>query len=169
MTVRNPIVWKNLFSELPSGDQLQVDDGAVGAPGLVFRGSATSGLYYAASSVRVSVGGVLIAGFSSTGLVVTGTVGATTSVSAGTSVLAGSFVNAGTLFSINSNTVIDANRLHLLRNYAVAALPAAAPDGAIAFATDSTQTLTAGIGTPVVGLGANKVPVYSAGGVWIIG
>lgn len=53
----------------------------------------------------------------------------------------------------------------------VGALPAAATAGAGAksFVTDSNQTLTAGIGTPVATGGANVVPVYSDGVIWRIG
>lgn len=170
MTVRNPLVWigAGYLSEIPAADQIQFGIGSVGAPGITFRGANTTGLYYVATSVRVSIAGVQVANFSATGLAIAGSIAAT-SVSATTSIAAGTVVDAGTLFSIGGTTVINANRLVLLRNYAVASLPAAAPDGAMAFATDSTQTLTAGIGTPVVGGSTNKVPVYSDGGVWIIG
>ena len=50
----------------------------------------------------------------------------------------------------------------------VAGLPPATKlgAGARAFATDATLTT---FGTPVVGGGANKVPVYSDGTVWRIG
>jgi hypothetical protein len=52
----------------------------------------------------------------------------------------------------------------------VAALPAAATyPYARCFVTDSTVTLTAGIGATVVGGGANKVPVWSDGTNWKIG
>jgi hypothetical protein len=41
--------------------------------------------------------------------------------------------------------------------------------GARAFVTDSTQTLSVGLGTTVVGGSTNKVPVYSDGTSWLIG
>ena len=41
--------------------------------------------------------------------------------------------------------------------------------GAKCFVTDSTQTMTAGIGAVVVGGGANAVPVFYDGTNWIIG
>lgn len=56
-------------------------------------------------------------------------------------------------------------------SFAVAGLPSAATVGAgsRAFVTDANATMTAGIGTTVVGGGANKVPVYSDGANWLIG
>jgi len=53
----------------------------------------------------------------------------------------------------------------------VGSLPAAATAGAGAFAfvTDATVSMTLGVGTAVVGGGANKVPVYSDGASWLIG
>jgi len=53
----------------------------------------------------------------------------------------------------------------------VAGLPAAATAGigARSFVTDANATMAAGIGTAVVGGGANKVPVYSDGANWFIG
>jgi hypothetical protein len=53
----------------------------------------------------------------------------------------------------------------------VGSLPSAATAGAgaRAFVTDSNQSMTVGIGTAVVGGGANKVPVYSDGASWLIG
>ena len=59
----------------------------------------------------------------------------------------------------------------VLTSYTVAALPAAATAGAgaTAFVTDASTTLTLGIGTAVVGGGANKLPVHSDGTSWIIG
>jgi hypothetical protein len=53
----------------------------------------------------------------------------------------------------------------------VADLPdvATVPLGERAFVTDSTVTLAAGLGNTVVGVGGNKVPVYSDGATWIIG
>ena len=41
--------------------------------------------------------------------------------------------------------------------------------GARSFVTDANATMAAGIGTAVVGGGANKVPVYSDGTNWLIG
>ena len=37
------------------------------------------------------------------------------------------------------------------------------------FVTDATLTLTAGIGTVVIGLGSNPVPVVADGSAWRIG
>ena len=53
----------------------------------------------------------------------------------------------------------------------VATLTAAATAGAGArsFVTDANATMAAGIGTAVVGGGANAVPVYSDGTNWLIG
>jgi hypothetical protein len=50
-------------------------------------------------------------------------------------------------------------------------LPAAATAGAgaRAFVTDATMSMTLGVGTVVVGGGANAVPVYSDGTNWLIG
>jgi hypothetical protein len=63
--------------------------------------------------------------------------------------------------------------LDLLRTTAhtVATLPAAATAGAGArsFVSDSTVTLSAGLGAVVAGTGANKVPVYSDAIDWRIG
>jgi hypothetical protein len=52
--------------------------------------------------------------------------------------------------------------------YAVASLPAAVA-GAIAFATDSSVSISAGLGAVVAGGGANKTPVYYDGSAWRIG
>lgn len=54
---------------------------------------------------------------------------------------------------------------------AVASLPSAATvgAGAQAFVTDANTTFALGVGTFVVGGGANKVPVYSDGTDWLIG
>ena len=53
----------------------------------------------------------------------------------------------------------------------VANLPSAVTGGAggRTFVTDATMTMALGIGTAVVGGGANKVPVYSDGASWLIG
>lgn len=53
----------------------------------------------------------------------------------------------------------------------VATLIAAATAGAggRSFVSDANTTLAAGVGTTVVGGGANKVPVYSDGTNWLIG
>lgn len=55
--------------------------------------------------------------------------------------------------------------------YVVGSLPSAATSGAgaVTFVTDANTTIILGIGTTVVGGGANKVPVYSDGANWIIG
>jgi hypothetical protein len=47
--------------------------------------------------------------------------------------------------------------------------PATAGAGSRATVSDATQTLTLGIGTVVVGGGANMVPVFSNGTNWLIG
>jgi hypothetical protein len=51
----------------------------------------------------------------------------------------------------------------------VAGLPPAGTVGARAFVTDSTVTMAAGVGLPVVGGAANKVPVFDDGVSWKIG
>lgn len=58
-----------------------------------------------------------------------------------------------------------------LANYTVAGLPSAATagSGAIAFVTDATLGISAGLGLTPIGGGANKVPVYSDGSAWKIG
>lgn len=174
MTVRNPIIWAaGFFSELPSADQLQFPVGAVGAPGAVFRGDATTGLYYVATSVRVAVGGTLILNLSATGAAVTGDLSATGNVSGVDGSFSGNVSGANGNFTGNieqgGNTVVDINRVIQLRDYAVASLPASPTDGQTAFVHDSNQTMAAGIGTAVAAGGTNKVPVYAAGGVWLIG
>lgn len=169
MTVRNLMVWlADHFSELPSTDQAQFPVGAVGAPSITFRGANTTGLYYVATSVRVSVAGVLIGNFSAAGLAVTGAITATTSIAATTSVSATTFVDAGTVYSMGGTTVINANHLLQMRNYTVAGLPSASPDGQIAFVTDANETW-ANVGTAPTGGGTNKLPVYTDTGVWLIG
>lgn len=163
MTVRNPIVWiGTYFSMLPSGDQLQLPAGSAAAPGAIFRGTTNSGLYYTATQVNVSVAGSLVLSVSATGLNVTGGGIFSGNVQA----VNGNFTG---LIQQNANTVVDTNRLIYLRVFVVSALPASPPNGVTAFVSDSTQTLTAGIGTAVVGGGANNVPVYSDAGTWKIG
>ena len=51
----------------------------------------------------------------------------------------------------------------------VALYPPATNKSARGFVTDSTQAMTAGIGTAVIGGGANNVPVYSDGTIYRIG
>lgn len=53
----------------------------------------------------------------------------------------------------------------------VAALPSASTAGAgtRAFVTDASTTLILGLGTTVIGGGANSVPVYSDGSSWLVG
>lgn len=146
MTVRNPIVWiGTYFSMLPSGDQMQFPVGSAALPGIVFRGAATTGLYYTTTQLNVSVAGVQVGFWSATAL------------------------NAIGQIQQGGNTVVDTNGLIHLKVYTVATLPATPPNGVVAFVSDSTQTLTAGIGTAVVGGGANNVPVYSDAGTWKIG
>lgn len=55
--------------------------------------------------------------------------------------------------------------------FTVATLPSAATvgQGSRAFVTDANTTIILGLGTTVVGGGANSVPVYSDGTNWIIG
>lgn len=59
----------------------------------------------------------------------------------------------------------------VLTSYIVANLPAAATAGAgaTAFVTDASTTLVLGLGGPVTGGGANKVPVFSDGTNWNYG
>lgn len=83
--------------------------------------------------------------------------------------------NAAGVVEVNNGTAGTFRdlRARLLRTEpsTVATLVAAATAGAGArsFVTDATQTLTAGIGTVVVGGGANGVPVHSDGTDWRIG
>lgn len=56
-----------------------------------------------------------------------------------------------------------------LTSYLTASLPTNADPGSLAFATDSTQGMTAGIGLVVAGGGANGVPVFFDGTSWRIG
>jgi hypothetical protein len=65
-------------------------------------------------------------------------------------------------------TTVEATATSKTGSYTVATLPAAG-QALRAFVTDSTQTLTAGIGAVVAGGGANKVPVVSDGAQWLIG
>jgi Putative phage tail protein len=51
----------------------------------------------------------------------------------------------------------------------VAGLPGSPTIGARGFVTDSTQTLSAGLGSAVVGSGSHKTPVYYDGSTWLIG
>ena len=75
---------------------------------------------------------------------------------------------ASGLQMFGGNTVVDANRLLRGRVFTVATLPAVV-NGARAQVSDSTVTLTAGIGLVVVGGGANSVPVNSDAANWRIG
>jgi hypothetical protein len=65
----------------------------------------------------------------------------------------------------------DTKDQEILAATTVALLPAAASTavGKRAFVTNANTTLILGIGTAVVGGGANKVPVYNTGAAWIIG
>jgi hypothetical protein len=65
----------------------------------------------------------------------------------------------------------DVNGAIRTRATTVASLPSASTAGAGSrhFVTDSTQTLSAGIGATVAGGGSNSVPVYSDGTNWLIG
>lgn len=79
-------------------------------------------------------------------------------------------VEVGTGLSMfGANKVIDQNRLLIKRSFAVASLPAAPPTGACALATDSTLSLSAGLGNIVAGGGGNVTPVWYNGANWIIG
>lgn len=83
----------------------------------------------------------------------------------------------GTFFWLSSTELINvADGVYKFRTTAggqntVATLPAAATAGAgaRAFVTDANTTLAAGIGTVVVGGGANGVPVVCTGANWLIG
>lgn len=55
-----------------------------------------------------------------------------------------------------------------LVSYAVAGLPATPDDGALAIVTDATLTAITGLGLAPTGGGGNKVPVYGAGGGWLM-
>lgn len=76
------------------------------------------------------------------------------------------------LVAADGTTITNANGILSAVNsvFLVSALPSASTSkGLRAFVSDSTQTLTAGIGTHVVGAGGNFNPVYSDGTNWIIG
>lgn len=75
----------------------------------------------------------------------------------------------GALFSGQPGNYVDNEECGDV-SYTVATLPSASVHaGARRFVADSTQTLAAGLGTAVVGGGANKTPVYSDGATWKIG
>ncbi len=57
------------------------------------------------------------------------------------------------------------------KTFVVSGLPSAATVGAGArsFVTDASTTLPLSLGLTVIGLGSNKVPVYSDGTNWKVG
>jgi len=192
MTIWNPVIWHvSYFSEAPSGDQIQFPNGSAANPGFVFRGSGSTGLYYTATQVNVSVSGTLRLAISSTGIAVSGDVNAVKGIFSGdVSGVKGTFSSdvsgvkgifsgdvSGVLGNFSGNiqqggvTVVDTNKLVITPAKTVGTLPATPADGARSFVTDSNQTLTAGIGTPVATGGTNHVPVYYDGGAaaWLIG
>ncbi len=205
MTVRNPIVWitsagQAYLSEAPSGDQIQFPNGALTTPGVTFRGSNSTGWWYASSELRASIVGVLRLTIAASGITVVGDVNAVKGVFSGdVSGVKGTFSSdvsgvkgifsgdvsgvkgtfsgdvSGVVGNFTGNiqsggvTVIDTNRAVQLRVFTVATLPATPANGLTAFVSDSTLTMTAGIGLAVVGGGANNVPVYSDAGTWKIG
>lgn len=71
---------------------------------------------------------------------------------------------AGTFAALKASVLIP-------KSYTVATLPSASTSGAgsIAYVTDSSATLAAGLGTTVAGGGSNKTKVTSDGTNWIIG
>lgn len=192
MTVWNPLVWRlTYFSEVPSGDQIQFPDGAAATPGITFRGSNSTGLYYSATQVNITVSGTLRLSVAATGITVVGDVNAVKGVFSGdvsgvkgtfsgdVSGVAGAF--SGDVSGVNANftgniqeagtTIVDTNKLVITPAKTVGTLPGSPADGARSFVTDSNQTLTAGIGTNVATGGSNHVPVYYDGGAsaWKIG
>ena len=88
--------------------------------------------------------------------------------SARTGLLVGSVESAGT---VTAGGAVVATTYSKTTAKTVATLDAAATAGAGArsFVTDATVSMAAGIGTIVVGGGANAVPVYSDGTNWLIG
>jgi hypothetical protein len=85
-------------------------------------------------------------------------------------------IGAGALVTIVSTGVISDAQLEAptvkTTAVTVAALGSAATAGvgARGFVTDASTTLLLGLGTgPVLGSGANKVPVYSDGAIWLYG
>lgn len=80
--------------------------------------------------------------------------------------LDGSGFDATSGYRVGGTTVIDSNRLHRLRTYTVATLPAAGTAGRKAFVADANSTTFASV---VAGGGANGVPVYDDGTNWRIG
>ncbi len=77
----------------------------------------------------------------------------------------GATVTALTLDS--SQRTIPASTIRL-KGFTVATLPGSPSAGDTAHVTDSVATLTAGVGTTVVGGGANIVPVFYNGTNWLI-
>lgn len=78
---------------------------------------------------------------------------------------------AGANRDLKVRSLISSGGVVTLSSFTVATLPSAATSGAgaTAFVTDASTTLVLGLGTTVVGGGANKTPVYSDGTNWIIG
>lgn len=96
-------------------------------------------------------------------------------VSATSRVLGRITAGAGNIEELTPNNVVaitnTATTPPVLPNFTVAGLPSAVTSGsgALAFVTDATLTIIAGLGLSPTGGGANKVPVYSDGANWIIG
>ncbi len=90
-------------------------------------------------------------------------------------------ISSGGTMTPGSDNAVDfgsgANRLRniyigsgvMFSSVTVANLPASPVEGQRCFVTDSTATMTAGVGAVVAGGGANNVPVYYDGANWRIG
>lgn len=88
--------------------------------------------------------------------------------SAGTSILAevARFDDVGGFSMGGANPVIDQNRLHRMRSYTVATLPAAGTAGRRAMVSDA---LAPAFLVAVAGGGAIKTPVFDNGAAWVCG
>jgi len=73
-------------------------------------------------------------------------------------------INNETGLSTNGAVTIDQNRLHVLRQYTVATLPAAGTAGRMAAVTDATAPTYLGA---LTGGGTVKCPVYDNGTAWV--
>lgn len=89
------------FAGLLSNIDVKLANGTVGAPSLAFMDDATSGLYSsAAGNIDISIAGVLVAAFNSTGLGITGAFAVS-----GNATVGGTLTVTGTLVASNNHTV----------------------------------------------------------------